>query len=85
VTEAARAHFAYFGAPGGAAPSAAASGAPTATLSAAEATRRPEPGLARGVWEAPRWAFFVAIAAVVVLAALYAARRAGLLRRRPRP
>ncbi len=46
--------------------------------------RRPEPGLARGVWEAPRWAFFVAIAAIVVLAAAYAARRAGLLRRRKR-
>jgi hypothetical protein len=37
-------------------------------------------GLDRGMWEAPRWAFFVAAGVVVALAALYAARRAGWLR-----
>ena len=99
MTEAARVSFAFFAAPLDAdAASSAATATPTATattaatasarpLAAAETstTRRPEPGLARGVWEAPRWAFFVAMVAIVVLAALYAARRAGLLRRRPRP
>lgn len=43
-------------------------------------TQRPEPGLARGVWEAPRWTFFAALGVIVALAALYAARRAGLVR-----
>jgi hypothetical protein len=74
-------------APAGKAVPSAAPPAPPAPV-AEVATRRPEPGLARGVWEAPRWSFFVAMAAIVVLAGLYAARRAGLfrlLRRRPRP
>ncbi len=84
VTEAVR--F-FLAAPAGSDAALAAPAAPTASAphAAETSTRRPEPGLARGVWEAPRWAFFVAIAAIVVLAALYAARRAGLLRRRPRP
>jgi hypothetical protein len=49
----------------------------------AETVVRPEPGtLARGVWEAPAWAFYAAAALVVLAALLYAARSAGLFRRR---
>jgi hypothetical protein len=48
-----------------------------------ETVTRPEPGtVARGAWEAPVWAFYVAAAFVVVAAVLYAAARMGLLRRR---
>jgi hypothetical protein len=43
---------------------------------------RPEPGLARGVWEAPAWAFWVALAAALVAVGLWFAARKGLLRRR---
>jgi len=50
-------------------------GAPT------EIVRRPDPGLARGVWEGPTW-LFPLVAAVAVLAAVgLALHRAGLLRR----
>jgi hypothetical protein len=42
---------------------------------------RPEPGLARGVWEAPRWVFFVVIAVILVTALVYGLARAGILRR----
>jgi hypothetical protein len=45
---------------------------------------RPDPGLARGVWEAPPWAFYAAGALVVVLALALLAARLGLFRRRPR-
>jgi hypothetical protein len=31
-----------------------------------ETVERPEPGLARGRWEAPRWAFVITPAAVVL-------------------
>src|SRR5690606_13680247 len=54
--------------------------APTAT----ETVIRPDPGLARGKWEAPAWAFWVALAVLVVGVGLYVARRMGLLRG-PRP
>ena len=37
--------------------------------------------MARGKWEAPTWAFYVAAAVVVVLALAYAAARLGLFRR----
>jgi hypothetical protein len=37
--------------------------------------KRPEPGLARGVWEAPWWAFLVAAALVLVLLAALFGRR----------
>jgi hypothetical protein len=56
--------------------------APSAAASAAtETVRRPEPGLARGVWEAPRWAFFAAMGAVLVFAIVYALVRSGAFRR----
>lgn len=42
---------------------------------------RPEPGLARGVWEAPAWAFWVALATILLGAGLYGAARAGFLAR----
>ena len=48
---------------------------------AAETVTRPEPGLARGVWEAPSWTFWAALSAVVVVSTLYALFRAGVLRR----
>ncbi len=48
-----------------------------------ETVTRPEPGtLARGAWEAPAAAFYVAAALVVLAAVLYGAARMGLLRRR---
>jgi len=52
-------------------------------LEPTETLLRPDPdSLARGVWEAPAWAFYVAGAVVVVAAVLYVAARLGLLRRR---
>jgi hypothetical protein len=50
--------------------------------SATEVVRRPEPGLARGVWEMRPAAFYVVGALVVIAAALWGAARLGLLRRR---
>jgi hypothetical protein len=50
--------------------------APTAT----ELVTRPDPGLARGAWEAPVWVFWVALALVLISAAAYALRRFGILR-----
>lgn len=50
-----------------------------------ETVVRPEPGLARGRWEAPRLFFFAIAVVVLVLAALYFAHKLGLLRRAPRP
>jgi hypothetical protein len=41
----------------------------------------PDVGLDRGVWEAPGWTFFAAIAAVLVFGAIYLARRLGWPRR----
>jgi hypothetical protein len=54
--------------------------APTAT----ETVTRPDPGLARGKWEAPPWAFWVALGLVVLGVGLYVARRMGLLRLKKR-
>lgn len=51
--------------------------APTAT----ETVSRPEPGLARGKWEAPAWAFWVALAVILVGVGLYVAGRMGMLGR----
>jgi hypothetical protein len=50
--------------------------------SATEVVRRPEPGLARGVWEMRPSAFYVAAVLIVIAAALYGAARMGWLRRR---
>jgi hypothetical protein len=51
-----------------------------------ETVERPDPGsLARGVWEAPAWAFYAGVAVVLLAAVLYAAAHAGLLRRKKRP
>jgi len=47
----------------------------------AEIVRRPDPGIARGIWEAPSWALWLVMAAAIAFAALYAAARAGVLRR----
>jgi hypothetical protein len=44
---------------------------------------RPDPGtLARGVWEAPAWAFYVTAGVVLLAALLHGARLTGILRRR---
>ena len=45
-----------------------------------ETVTRPEPGLARGKWEAPPWAFWVALAVVLAGTTLYVLRRLGMLR-----
>ena len=50
--------------------------APTAT----EVVTRPEPGLARGSWEAPAWVFWVMLAVVILGAAAYMLHRLGILR-----
>ena len=67
--------------------SAAATNAPspppgTAAPSATETATRPDPGLARGKWEAPAWAFWVALAVVAVGTTLYVLGRMGMLKRR---
>lgn len=62
------------------APSSAPSVAPVAT----EIVTRPEPGLARGAWEAPAWAFWVMLAVVILGAAAYVLHRLGILRVRTR-
>lgn len=45
-----------------------------------ETVTRPDPGLARGKWEAPAWAFWVMLAVVLIGTALYVLRRMGMLR-----
>lgn len=60
------------------APNAADGAAPTA--SATELVTRPEPGLARGRWEAPAWMFWLVLVLVVTGAALYVLLRTGVLR-----
>ena len=51
-------------------------------LEPTEIVRRPDAGtLARGTWEAPPWAFYVAAAVVLLAAILYAASRLGWLKR----
>jgi len=55
--------------------------APTAT----EEVSRPDPGLARGKWEAPSWAFWVALAVVVAGVGLYVAYRMGMFRFKKAP
>ncbi len=62
------------------APSRLPSLAPTPT--ATEIVRRPEPGLARGKWEAPAWVFWAILALVLVSTTSYVLRRLGLLKLR---
>lgn len=50
--------------------------APTAT----ELVTRPDPGVARGRWEAPVWLFWVMLAVVLLATTAYVLRRMGILR-----
>ncbi len=52
--------------------------APTAT----ETVTRPDPGLARGKWEAPAWAFWAALVVAAAVTALFVLGRMGMLKRR---
>lgn len=54
-------------------------GAPAAPA-ASEVVVRPEPGLARGAWEAPPWAFWAALAVIILGATLYLLVRLGIVR-----
>jgi hypothetical protein len=47
---------------------------------ATETVSRPESGIARGVWEAPSWAFWCMLAAIVLGGTAYALWRLGILR-----
>ena len=49
-------------------------------LQPTETVTRPDPGLARGKWEAPPWALWLALALIVVGTAAYVLRRMGMLR-----
>ncbi len=57
-----------------------ASAGPPATSASTEVVTRPDPGLARGRWEAPRAAFYGAIGLVVLIGALALLSRLGVLR-----
>jgi hypothetical protein len=61
---------------------ASASAAPAPNPAATEVVKRPDPGLARGVWEAPQWLFWMVGLVAVVLAVGYALVRLGVLKRR---
>ncbi len=52
---------------------------------APEVTQRPDPGLARGLWEASPSALYLALGTVLVAGVLYLALRLGLFRRGRRP
>lgn len=41
---------------------------------------RPEPGLRRGVWEAPPWAFWAALAVGLAVSTAYLLHRLGIVR-----
>ncbi len=58
---------------------------PDPAAAPSEVVTRPDPGLARGVWEAPAWAFWAALALVLLAAVFYLLRRLGLLRLRRGP
>lgn len=49
--------------------------APTAT----EIVTRPDPGLARGKWEAPAWVFWAMLGVILVGSLAYVLRRMGFL------
>jgi hypothetical protein len=61
-------------------PATSSHGQATSAEAATEVVTRPEPGLARGAWEAPAWVFWVVLGAVVVGSAAYLLRRLGMLR-----
>jgi hypothetical protein len=54
---------------------------PPAAPTSTETVHRPDPGIARGKWEAPWWSFWVMLGAVVLFAAIYVLVRSGVLRR----
>ena len=56
------------------------SAAPLASQGATETVTRPDPGLARGKWEAPVWAFWLVLVVVVAGATLYLLRRLGVVK-----
>jgi hypothetical protein len=49
-------------------------------LQPTETVTRPDPGLARGKWEAPAWAFWLALALIAIGTTAYVLRRMGMLR-----
>ena len=51
-------------------------------LQPTETVTRPDPGLARGKWEAPAWAFWLALVLIAVGTAIYVLRRTGMLQLR---
>ncbi len=53
----------------------------SAPLAAAEVVRRPDPGLARGVWETKPALFYALGGAVVLVTAIWGIHRLGWLRR----
>ncbi len=53
-------------------------------LQPTETVTRPDPGLARGKWEAPAWAFWLALALIVAFTTVYVLRRMGKLSLRPK-
>lgn len=59
--------------------------APIPAPEATEVVTRPDPGLARGKWEAPAWAFWAMLGVVLVGALAYALRRMGYLARAAKP
>jgi hypothetical protein len=54
-------------------------------VAAPDVIHRPDPGLARGLWEASPSTFYLALAIIVVLAAAYLALRLGAFKRFRRP
>lgn len=58
----------------------ASAGPPATPAASTETVTRPDPGLARGRWEAPRAAFYGAIALVVVIGVFALLSRLGVLR-----
>jgi hypothetical protein len=56
--------------------------APSVAPTATEMVSRPEPGLARGRWEAPAYAFWIALALIVLGSTAYVLWRMGILRLR---
>ena len=55
--------------------------APSPRATATEVTHRPDPGLARGEWEAPSWAFYGLLVVALFLAAVFIAQRLGVFKR----